>query len=253
MGEAPEAAARPTAGVHSARIFCEVCGEETDHRILRIDPRGPGRPGQGLEGVARCRVCHWTHPFRAPADASVEVDGVVSDGRTSRAERIRLSPTERVTQGSDLPGTAEPPLRVHRIDRPDGRRVSSALPNEIATLWLVPFRGDRVNVSIIEGRRTRTTKWTAEPGARLEVGGTLPIDGEGLRIVGLRARGRTWKVPGDAFPATEVDRIYARRNSMPPAGRSPWSRDRASPSSRARAISRSPRSRSSPGVMRKRT
>ena len=172
---------------------------------------------------------------------------MISEGRVSHTEPRILPEMERVEVGALLPGSEEPPLRVLRIDRTNGTRATSAVASEIRTLWLSPYRGEVVRVSIIEGRHTSSATLTFPESHAFSVGGSVEVDGEEFRVVGLRARGQTWKVPGDTFLAPEVTRVYARRNVRPPEGRSAWIRERVSPSSRASSISRSARSRSSPG------
>ncbi len=247
----PEPVASPTpaaVGVHFALLECENCGRETEHRILRLDTRGSDRSKGILRGVARCRECRWTHDFQTAPEASVQVPSVISEGRQSRSEARQFPRGTRLEVDELVPGSSEPALRVLRIDRPDGSRVRSADVSEIGTVWLSPYRGEIVRISMIEGRHTRSVAMTYPPTESFSVGGEVRVEGRVLRIVGLRARGQTWKVPGDTFSASEVDRIYARRNVIPPAGRSAWSRDRGSASSRESSISRSARSRSGPGV-----
>jgi len=235
------------AAVHSATIFCDTCGTETEHRILRIDPRGSGRPDRAIAGIARCRVCRSTHAFRSEPPDLWEVAEVVSEGRVSHRGIRRLPRSTRIEVGADVPET-DPPRTIHGIDLLDGRRVRSARLEDVRTIWVTINRGAVVPVSIIEGRRTRSVRMECPADRLLEVGGPLELEGLELRIVAVRAQGRTWKVPGDKFQASQVVRAYARRTLSPPAGSMPWRRERGSPSSRASSISRSARSRSSPGV-----
>jgi uncharacterized Zn finger protein len=238
----------PAAGVHFALLECENCGRETEHRILRLDPRVGGGTKGVLRGVARCRVCRWTHDFQTVPAASIEVPAVLSEGRKSRSEPRPFPVGTRLEIGELVPGSSEPPLRVLRIDLPGGLRVRSADVSQIGTVWLTPYRGEIVRISMIEGRHTRSVTVTYPATESFSVGGEVRVEGRTMRIVGLRARGQTWKVPGDTFHASEVDRIYARRNAIPPAGRSAWSRERGRPSSRESSTSRPARSRSGPGV-----
>ena len=243
-----EEAGAPAAAVHAAEIFCDACGRTTPHRILRVDPRSS--PG-GVRGIARCRTCRWTHPFSSAPEPEVSVARIFSDGPVSEAGRVTLPANAELEVGSTVPATV-PPVRVLRIDRKVGGPARSARADEIATLWVAPDRGAMVPVSIVEGRRTRSARLTMTPDRLLGVSGTIEVEGIPLVIVGLRARGRTWKEPGDEFHAREVDRVYARRQLIPPAGSSDWSRSRERPIVRESSTSRPARSRSSPGVRRTR-
>jgi len=237
--------------VFAATLFCELCNGETPHRILRMD--ATRRSGVGpVGGTARCRVCQWTHRFESRLPERVEVARIVSAGRTSERSRIELPAHARVEVGSTVPGSDEP-HRVRRIDTRAGDRVLSASTDEVATLWVVRDEGAVVPVSIVEGRFTRAVRLVVPRSTVFEVGGRVTAQGTRVDVVALRARGQTWRREGDAFPAGEVQRLYGRRSDTPPAGRSDWSRGRGSPSSFESSTSRSPRSRSSPGVSRNRT
>jgi len=246
-----EGPARAATRLLAAELFCETCGRETVHRILRIDRSS--RPGAtAIRGTARCRECRWTHPFESVVPREVEVMRMVSEGDRTDRERIFLPVHHRVQVGSSLPGAAAP-LLVRRIDTRDGRQVGSAAPEQIATVWTTRDVGAVVRVSVIEGRFTRTARLVVPPETPYAVGERVSVDGTRLEVIALRARGRTWRRPGDAFPAAEVQRLYARRTVIPPAGRRDWRSERGRPSSVASSTSRAGRSRSGPGVRRTRT
>lgn len=229
--------------VHSAALYCEVCGEDTVHRILHLDSeRGPV-----VRGVARCRTCRTTHPFEAAPEARTPIFVIRSDGTESTRSQVSVPSGARLTVGERLPGAA-PPVRIHKVDRSDGRSVREAEARRVRTVWVTPDEGAVVHVSLVEGRRTGSTRLVLPPDTILRVGEAIPVDGRRWYIVGLRARGHTWRRPDDAFPAREVDRVYTRRAAMPPAGSQDWSRSRATPISRESSTSRSARSRSGPGV-----
>lgn len=251
--EASPAPAPPT--IWSATLLCDNCGEETPHRILRLD-RGVRTAAGRIRGVARCRVCRWTHPFDATPPARVEVALVLSDGATSQRSHVALPEHRRLEVGSDLPestGSVRGPVRIQRIDTRDGRQVRVAAADEVATLWVVRDVGAIVPVSIVEGRRTRAARLIVPPDTRYAVGKPVRVEGALLEIVALRAHGKTWRREGDTFDARDVQRIYGRRTAMPPAGRRDWRNVRVRPSSFASSTSRSDRSRSSPGTSRTRT
>lgn len=232
--------------LYAASLYCENCGEETPHRLLRLASVNPRHPGT-LSGTARCRKCEWTHRFSVHGSPEVEVAQVISEGPRSVHQRGSLPAVGRVELGFPWPGSAEP-LRVVRIETRKRKSATSARPEEIATVWMVRDHGAVVPVSVIEGARTWTDRLTLPHDSRLTVGEALSVGGNRLRIVALRARGRTWRLPEDVFVASDVQRIYARRMESPPAGRRPWRRGRGTSSSRERETSTSERSRSGPGA-----
>jgi uncharacterized Zn finger protein len=234
---------RPSATtIRSATMACEVCGTETPHRILRVATASAG----GVEGIARCSTCRWTHPFRESAPVLREVWVIRSDGPTSVRVRTALPPGTEVRLHEHFPGS-DPPTIVRRIEAPGGKLKRIALPSEIATVWTVLDRGNEIPVSLILGLITRRSLWAPAPGVAVTVGERLEVDGQATFIVGFRARARTWRHPGDSMPAEEVTRVYARITDNPPAGNSGWSTDRETPSSFDSSTSRAPRSRSGPG------
>ena len=222
------------------------------HRVVHVGQERRTAEGRVVEGTARCSQCRWTHPFRLDLPEELVLPAVVSTGARSTPMKIRTSPPQRLLVGSRVPGR-DPPLRIVRIDLRNGRRSNDALAREIATLWLTPDVHRPVPVSLILGARTAATRAELPPEQLVSVGETVSVAGGMLRVVGLRARGRTWTHPGDQFEARELGRIYTRRMESPPAGVNRWSRSRESPSSRTISTSRSERSRSSPGVRTRRS
>jgi uncharacterized Zn finger protein len=245
--ERPGAAGRRFAGLHSAELYCETCGAPTRHRILHIGRERRTPTGTLLEGTARCSACRWTHSFRLEVPELVRVPAVLSTGARSSPVAVQLASDQRLLVGSRVPNS-RPPMRIVRMDLRTGARASDALARDVTTLWLSPDGPRAIPVSLVLGAKTAVTRAEIPEDQFLEVGGTVNAAGATLRVVGLRARNRTWSRLGDRFPAREIARIYTRRIESPPAGSSRWSRSRVSPRSRTISTSRAERSRSSPGV-----
>lgn len=237
--------------VGAALLHCETCGRTTSHRILYGRKAGPS-PGSPWGGVARCRACGTTHRFEVRPQVERSFEVIVSRAAVSERTTHRLPGTTWIRKGSVLPGS-EPSLEVRRIVTAGGPDVAGARASTVATVWTVPYGERGVLVSVIEGARTRSVRWRADPDRLVEVGERLTVDGASVRVQAIRAEGRTWRRPGDRFRTGEIQRLYGRRIVSPPAGRSDWSNGRERPSSRTSSRSRSARSRSSPGVKITRT
>jgi uncharacterized Zn finger protein len=235
----------------AAALHCDNCDATTPHRILRLDRRSRATAGR-IGGVARCRTCQFTHPFETVLDDRVELSLIVSVGPISERERLVLPRRRRLQVGSGVPESPSP-LTIHRLEDRSGRSIPEGLAGDVATVWATRDEGAVVLVSVVDGAETRAVRLTIPPDTMLVVGDRMTAGRFEVRIFALRARGRTWRQPGDRFEAREVGRVYGRRTARPPAGRSDWRRVREMPSSRASSTSRSERSRSGPGVRRTRT
>jgi uncharacterized Zn finger protein len=235
----------------SAVVFCDACGKETVHRILRLEPASRAG-GTVVRGVARCRECRWTHPFTSERAPKVAVDLIVSSGASSRRDSVELAPSEPLRVGELLP-SSEIPARVRRLELRRGGQATEAEARLVRTAWVADERAGSVRIAVLDGARSSTERLPASGVGRWVVGALVRLPSGMARVVALRARGHTWRREGDAFAAAEVSVVYARRISRPPAGRRLWSRERLTSSSRASSTSRSERSRSSPGRSRKRT
>jgi uncharacterized Zn finger protein len=203
--------------------------------------------GRVIEGTARCSQCRWTHPFQLELPDEIVVPSVVSEGDRSNPIRIKVTANQRLLVGSRVPDQ-ERPLRIVRMDLRNGHRATDAAARDVVTLWVTPDGPRPIPVSLVLGAKTAVTRADIPTDEFVEVGATVHVAGGVLRVVGLRARNRTWNHVGDRFPAREVTRIYTRRMESPPAGNNRWSNSRERPSSRTISTSRSDRSRSSPGV-----
>ena len=226
--------------VSAARLFCPACGEVTEQRVLRLARRRPGSEGP-VQGLARCRRCRLTHPFEEAVRSARTVGLIVSDRDRSKRIHVELPSDLEVRLDGSLPTTPEG-LRIRAIDTTEGRRVSRATVSSVATIWASVEGESTVPVSIISGARTRSVQLPFGSDEELAVGGTLEADRIPLTIIALRSRGQTYRRPGDRFRAAEIERVYGRRMDRPPLGRSAWSRDRGTESSRASSTSRSGRS-----------
>jgi uncharacterized Zn finger protein len=242
-----EDAAPAGAALHSARLRCEACGTETPHRILHLEPRAAR--ATVVRGVARCRTCGLSHPFVSQLPATAEVWVIVSEGPHSERRRVGLPADRKLQVGTGVPDSPEP-LVIHKIEDRTGRSIPVGRARDLRTVWAVRQTPPFVLFSLVVGRNTLSGRLPIDPDTPLEVGASIRLPTATATIVGLRARERTWRHPGDRFPAREVQRVYARRGVIPPAGSRDWSSERETPSSRASSTSRVARSRSSPGRSR---
>lgn len=231
------------AEIRRATLYCETCGALTPHRLLRIDRKSPAG---AVAGIGRCQECRTTGPFFSGAERSAPVEAIVSSGPRSERLRLDLPAKEQLHQG-DLLEVAGGPARLTKLEDRRHRPVREGHAEELSTVWATRSVESTVRVAVIEGDRSRTVRVPVSALPPLAVGASFRLGGAYLSVTALRARGRTWRRIGDAFPAEEVSVLYARRATNPPAGSRRWSTERETPSSRDSASSRRARSRSSPG------
>ncbi len=232
--------------IRRATFYCDTCQRETPHRLLRIDRHGPAGT---VSGIARCQECRSTGPFASSGGRSATFEAIVSEGPRSTRLPVELPATRQLAAG-DLLDIAGSPARLTKLEDRRHRAVKSARAEEISTVWATRATEATVRVALMEGARSRTVRVPASVVPAFEVGAVFRLGPTPLVIAALRARGHTWRRPGDAFPSDQVSVVYARRAVIPPAGRRRWSSEREIPSSRASSSSRRGRSRSSPGPNR---
>lgn len=211
----------PGGAVGRARLRCDLCGRETDHRILRLHAR---RRGGELEGVARCAVCRSTHAFVQRSPRHREVPGVLSEGGRSRSVRWTLSESAELVVDEPLPGP-DATLLVRRIDLPDGHRPRRAPVTKVATIWVSRESPTLLRLSLVEGRRTTPLEVELTDGSAVSVGSLLSVNGRTLRVHALRAHGQTWEEGSREFRPMEVDRAYVHVELPPRPGRGPRRQD----------------------------
>lgn len=233
--------------IHSAQVYCEVCGNATAHRVFRLR----GGSGAAMSGTGRCSVCRTTHAFEIPVTRTLKVRRIHSAGPRTEVTLLDLPPDLELIRGELLVGR-EPAERIQRIDLPDGRSAQRARGREAGTVWTVPAAPEAIRVSIVEGASTRSARLPVVPGSTLAIGAIVAVDSIRLVVVGIRTHGRTMRRSDRPVPVESIDRLYVRRISSPPAGSNDWSRSRESPSAPASSTSRAFRSRSSPGRRRNR-
>ncbi len=223
--EAPRPRTRTTPRVNVLDLPCPTCGETLRHRVLHVKEGAARSEARGnsrspLEGIARCAICHTSHPFVLQPKTLCPVSVIVSEGPESVRTDVDL-PEDRLLE---LDGTLRVngrPVRISRIEGPMARNLPRARPSQVVALWTVPTDELHLPLSVVEGSRTRPLHIMARGDQEIRVGDVLHLEAEGesVEITGVRGRGRTFQDLGDALPAREVQRIYARSARRPPGGR----------------------------------
>ena len=197
-------------------LACPTCSPSAEavHDVLST---GGGRL------TVRCAECGHVHKARPPAEGTVTRAVIVSQDGESFRTSVEAPPDERVSVGEEFVVDTEEAILVRITDLEVGgeRRVESAAVGDVETFWTRAVDNVRVNVTVhpTDGRRDRTRSLSVGvPGDHeFEVGTTEAFGDERFEVEGLHVRADatgypTPKLdrPGDAAPAKDLNRVYAR-------------------------------------------
>jgi len=138
-------------------------------------------------------------------DPQVEVACVISEGAESRSTRIRLPKGEKVHVGDELSGD-DHRLQVTSIEQPNGDRIKSATPDDLATLWCKVYDEVEVPVSVNQGRKTWSDEVTARPDEEFFVGDMLELENLDVELHSIKTD--TGVIRDGSARARSVVRLY---------------------------------------------
>jgi len=203
-------------------IACPGCspGEPTVHEVLSA--------GGGLFTV-RCGECGHVHKEEPPREETVERTVVVSQDGESTTATLAMDAEEPVGVGEEFVVDTEEAIlgvQVTAIEVGPEERVESATPREIETVWTRAVDNVTVDVTLHpkDGRgrhdETRSVEVPAPGDEEFAVGESRTYGEESFTVEGLVVRDDAAGYPsrkldrrGDAVPAKDVKRVYARDES----------------------------------------
>lgn len=207
MTEASERVAAP----------CPKCSPsvETIHEVLAT--------GGGMLTL-RCTDCGHVHKEEPPADEPVTRDVIVSQDGESFAATVEAPPDETVRVGEEFVlDTADAIMAVRITDLEVGpeRRVREARVEDVETFWTRAVDNVRVDVTVHPGDGGADGTHSVDVGRpgdhEFVVGELEELDGRTVTVEGIVIRAdasgypaRKLDRPGDAAPAKDVQRVYAR-------------------------------------------
>ncbi len=181
-------------------IYCDVCGEETEHELIRAD-----------KNLYRCRFCGSVVELRP--EKEVELRAIISSGATSKRGRIRVKPGDLLETGDELIVEVDDGFKIGEItslEFKNGSRRNSAIAKDVSTVWLRDVGEVFVKISLHKGAITTPYKLLVSGDTEFEVGEVLEINGKRFRIERMKLiNGRLLKKEGDRAEAREIRRIYA--------------------------------------------
>lgn len=180
---------------------CPSCGGANVEVLHEASPEA-----DRTDATLRCEHCE--HVFKdvlekQPSDA--EIDVVVSEGAESRTTRLEVTADERIHVDDELYSEGQR-LLVTAVEREDGRRVTSASPDDLGTVWCKTFDRVTVPVAVNQGRKTWSAEVEATPEERFFVGDELRLKGVDVEIHSIKTETGIMH-DGDAM-ARDITRLY---------------------------------------------
>jgi uncharacterized Zn finger protein len=188
-------------------LFCEGCGEETPHRILK-GKLGPTMES-GFDGTVQCIPCGVIHPAHIEMEKPINVRSIISEkGRSTRTD-IEFFPKEIIRIGDELMWEDHNFL-VTSIEK-GTRRVDKAEASEVDSIWLKLFDTVDIKVSIVEGANTKSERIEAAPEEEFAVGDLLEFGRMKVVITKIKKEKRMVYREGSPVQAREIKRVYTKR------------------------------------------
>jgi uncharacterized Zn finger protein len=182
-------------------FYCEVCGEETPHKLIREKNH-----------LYRCEECGNYANF--PPEKEITINAIISFEGESERGRVRLKESEEVGKGDELIVETESGFRIGEvtsIELTNSRRSEGAEAKEIRAIWLRDT--GEVGVRISLHKRAITTPLTIYvPGeTEFRVGEELEFGNKRYRITKIKPRnGGVVDRKGESIKAKNIKRIYAK-------------------------------------------
>ena len=197
-------------------VRCPACatGTETAHEVL----------ARGGQATVRCADCGHVHKTTLARDASVERRIVVSQDGESEAAFIDVPPDETLSVGEEFlveTDAAVLTARITALETTDGARLEEAPAEAVKTVWSRAVGNVAVNLTLHpkDGGHdeTRSVKIQVPGDEAFVVGETHEYGSEAFTVERLLVRDDAtgydregYDYDGDAAPAKDIKRVYAR-------------------------------------------
>ncbi len=181
-------------------FYCEVCGEETEHKLIRKRTH-----------LYMCEECGNYATF--PPEKEIIVNAIISFEGESERGKIRLKESEKVEKGDELIVETDSGFRIGEVtslELVNNKRGEEAEAKEIRTIWLRDT--GEVGVRISLHKRAITTPVTIYvPGeTEFRVGEELEIGNKKFRISKIKSRdGKVIDRRNAGVRAKDIKRVYA--------------------------------------------
>jgi len=189
---------------YSLYIDCPECGEETLHKVLKGKVFTSGAEVR-VDATVKCSGCGHVHGASVRESKPIDVPIVVSWLGKSERTKLQLDPGSPVTVGDII--QQEFPLLVTAIET-KLRRVESAKPSEVVTLWAKRYDKVRVPFSISSGRHVRSVHIEAVPEEEFCCGDVMEFDRGSAVITAIKTK--TKNLDRGCAEAGDIVRAYCK-------------------------------------------
>ena len=182
-------------------FYCEICGEETPHRLIREKTH-----------LYMCEECGNYANF--PPEKEIVVNAIISFEGESERGKVRLKESEEIEKGDEFIVETDSGFRIGEvtsIELLNDKRSEIANAKQIKTIWLRDT--GEVGVRISLHKRAITTPVTIYvPGeTEFAVGEELEFGNKRYRITKIKVReGKVLDKKGDSIKAKNIRRVYAK-------------------------------------------
>ncbi len=209
-------------------VSCPACspGEETAHEVV----------ARGGQATVRCSNCGHVHKTRLAETSTIERRVIISQDGEATEAWIDLPPDAGLARGDEfLVDTDEAILsaRVTSLERTDGGRSETGVAETVKTVWARAVGNVTVKFTLHpksgSAESTRSVKIQVPGDESFVVGETHAYGGEEFTVERLLLRDDAtgydrgdYDVAGDAVPAKDLKRVYARDETTSGRAWSGW-------------------------------
>ncbi len=181
-----------------AEIYCDNCGELTEHEMVK-------------GSLYRCLIC-GTHVHQVP-EKEVELKAIFSRDKETVIGTVKLSEGEELVKGSELVvdfGAESRLGRITAIQLKDGRTVEFARAKDAQAVWLKETGEVYVKFSLHKRSVTTPYKVLFDGETEFMVGEEIEFDGRKFVITRIKLiDGRLLRREGEKAVAKDIKRVYA--------------------------------------------
>ncbi len=188
-------------------MFCDLCDEETPHRILK-GKLGPSTEA-GFDGTVQCVPCKSIRKAYIDVEKPINVTSIISTGAQSEKTSIEFFPKEGIKVGDELIWD-DHNIIVTSMES-NGKRLHKAEASEVDCLWLKTFDSVDLKIAIVQGANTRSERIEAAPEKEFAVGDLIELGKNKVVITKIKIMGKMIYREGSPVEARKIVRVYTRK------------------------------------------